>query len=89
MRQQALYKIDHLATGRLVPEDLRHVVKNGVQKRVMDLDLAVKADEAELAEFVHEEAGARTGSADHLRQCFLADMDKAFFCPPSLATLIK
>jgi len=64
-----------MAAGRLVPLDLRRVVKHGVQKRMMDLDLAIIADETELAEFVHEEADAGTGGADHLRQYFLADLN--------------
>jgi hydroxyethylthiazole kinase-like uncharacterized protein yjeF len=51
------------------------IVENGVQKRVVDLDLAVVTDEAELTEFVHEVAHAGSGGADHLRQCFLADLD--------------
>lgn len=36
-----LYKIDHIGAGQLIPPDLRRVVNNGVQKRAMDLDLAV------------------------------------------------
>ena len=63
------------AASRPLPTYFRRVVKNCVQKRVVDLDLAVIADEAELAEFVHEEADAGTGGADHLRQCFLAHLN--------------
>jgi hypothetical protein len=40
----------------------------------MNLDLSVVADEAELAEFVHEMADTGSGGADHLRQCFLTDV---------------
>ena len=39
----------------------------------MDLDAAVVADEAELAEAVHEEADAGPGGADHFSQGFLRD----------------
>ena len=39
----------------------------------MNLDLSVVADEAELAEFVHEMADTGSGDADHLRQYFLTD----------------
>jgi hypothetical protein len=41
----------------------------------MNLDLAIIADETQLSEFVHEEADAGAGGADHLRQCFLADVN--------------
>src|SRR6476660_10031812 len=40
----------------------------------MNLDLSVVADEAKLAEFVHEMADTGSGGADHLRQCFLTDV---------------
>ena len=40
----------------------------------MDLDLSIVADEAQFAEFVHEETHAGSGRADHLSQRFLTDM---------------
>ena len=39
----------------------------------MDLQPAVLMDEAQAPEFVHEGAHARSGSADHLGERFLAD----------------
>jgi hypothetical protein len=41
----------------------------------MHFDLAIVADETQLSKFVHEEADARAGRANHLRQRFLADMN--------------
>ena len=39
----------------------------------MNTDTSVVLDEAQLAEPVHEEAHARTGGTNHLRQRFLGD----------------
>src|ERR1700731_2844779 len=38
----------------------------------MNFDFSVVFDEAQFAKFVHEKAHARSGRADHLRQCPLA-----------------
>src|ERR1700745_641977 len=40
----------------------------------MNLDLAVVADEAELAKFVHEKADTGAGRPDHLCERLLADL---------------
>ena len=50
------------------------VVQDHIQQRAMDAQTAVVFDEAELAEFVHEKAHPRAGSADHFGQGFLADL---------------
>jgi hypothetical protein len=49
-------------------------VQDDVPQRVADADLAAVRDEAELAEFVHEETDPLPGGADHLGQGFLADL---------------
>jgi hypothetical protein len=48
------------------------VVQDHVQQRAVDAQTTVVFDEPYLAEFVHEKADPRTGSADHLGQRFLA-----------------
>src|ERR1700730_4679848 len=62
------------ADASLVPLYLRLVIQDRVQERIMDLDLAVIGNEAELAKFVHEKADAGACCTDHLRQRLLADM---------------
>jgi hypothetical protein len=44
------------------------VVQDHIQERAVDTQIAVVVDEAKPAEFVHEKADARPGSADHLGQ---------------------
>jgi hypothetical protein len=46
--------------------DLGLLVQNHVQQRFMDLEFPVVFDEAQFAEFVHEEADARSGSTETL-----------------------
>ena len=53
------------------PFDLGLLVQNHVQQGFMDFEFSVVFDKAQLAEFVHEEADARSRGADHLRQHFL------------------
>ena len=53
---------------------LPSVVQDQVQERAVDFQTSVVFDEAELAEFVHEKAHPRSGSADHRGQAFLADL---------------
>src|SRR4029078_6913481 len=50
------------------------VVQDRIQQRTMNFNLPIVADEAKLAELVHEEADAGPGRADHFSQCFLADI---------------
>src|ERR1035441_7529870 len=53
---------------------LRKAIKEHCfEKRFVNLDAAVVVNESESAKAVHEEANARTGSADHLRQGLLGD----------------
>jgi len=49
-------------------------VKNQVQQRLVNLDMAVVADETQLAEPIHEEAHARPGGFYHFGEGFLADL---------------
>jgi 5-carboxymethyl-2-hydroxymuconate isomerase len=49
-------------------------MQNGIQQRIMNLDLSIVADESKFAEFVHEGADAGSGRSDHLCQRFLADI---------------
>src|SRR2546421_10453382 len=56
----------------------RSVVQNNVKQRAVDLQATVFApsvvDETHFPETVHEKADSRTGSANHLCQCFLTDL---------------
>jgi hypothetical protein len=54
--------------------DLGVVVQNYVQQGIMDLEFSVVFNKSQFAEFVHEKAYARSGRADHLRQCFLTKL---------------
>src|ERR1700733_5824839 len=49
------------------------VVQNHVEQRFMNSDSTVVLNKTELTEAIHEEADARPGRADHLRQSFLCD----------------
>src|SRR4029077_4164909 len=49
------------------------VVQNYVEKGAVDLQSAVVVNKSQFSEAVHEEAYSRAGSADHFRQCLLAD----------------
>jgi hypothetical protein len=62
------------------------VVEDHGEERVVDVDFAaVVVDEAELAEFVHEEIYARAGGADHFGESFLRNFGQRFLwiagCP--------
>ena len=50
------------------------LVQNCTQQRIVNLDVSIVIDEAKLAKLVHEMADAGSGSADHLRQCFLTNI---------------
>jgi len=51
-------------------------MQNGIQQRIMNLDVSIVADESKFAEFVHEGADAGSGRSNHLCQRFLADIHK-------------
>ena len=53
---------------------MRLLVKDEAQQGLVNLDMAVIADEAKLPEPVHEEADARASGPYHLGQGFLADL---------------
>ena len=55
----------------------------------MDLDFSVVFDKTQFAEFVHEKAHARSGRADHLRQCFLAELSHDRLRSAFLAEICK
>src|SRR6202043_3096555 len=60
----------------LVSNYLRLVIQHRVQERTVNLDLAVIANESELAKLVHEKADAGARGADHFCQRLLADMGR-------------
>ena len=60
--------------GSLFALDLGLIVQDRIQQRTMDFNLHIVVDEAKLAEFVHEEADAGPGRADHFGQGFQADI---------------
>ena len=57
----------------LSPE-MRIVVKDHVEQRIVDLKGPIVFDEPELAELIHEVADARPRRADHFRQRLLTDL---------------
>ena len=50
-------------------------MQNGIQQRIVDVNLAIVTDEPQFAKLVHEKAYARAGCPDHLRQRFLTDFN--------------
>src|ERR1700686_3044919 len=58
----------------LVTIDVRIVMQNDIQQGAVNLQVPVVVDEAQLAEFIHEEAHARSCRADHFCEHFLADL---------------
>ncbi len=50
-------------------------MQDSVQQRLVNVNFSVVADEAQLAEFIHEETDARSRCPDHLCESFLADLD--------------
>src|SRR6201986_2133966 len=60
----------------IVPHYLRLVIQDCAQERIMNLDLTVIGNEAELAKLVHEKADSGACGADHFRQGLLADMGR-------------
>jgi hypothetical protein len=53
----------------------------------VNLYFPVAADEALFAKFVHKEADARPGRADHFRQCFLTEDNRGRFGAPLFAEI--
>src|ERR1700728_1398985 len=61
------------------PVSLSSVVQNDIEEGFVNTDPSVVLDEAKLAKPIHEEAHARAGGSDHLRQCLLSDnWDQSF-----------
>ena len=50
-------------------------MQDGIQQRIVDVNLAVVADEAQFPKLVHEKADPGAGCPDHLRERLLADLD--------------
>src|SRR5260370_910484 len=76
-------------SARIPRFDLGLVVQNHVQQGIMDFQFSVVFDEAQFAELVHEKAHARSGRADHLRQCFLTKLSHDRLRPAFLAEICK
>jgi hypothetical protein len=51
-------------------------VQNGVQQRLVDNYFPVVVDETQFSKFVHKEAHARSGCADHVSESFLVKADR-------------
>ena len=49
-------------------------MQNRTQQRIVDLDMPIIVDEAQLAKLVHEIADAGSRGSDHLSQCFLTNV---------------
>src|ERR1700758_160424 len=60
----------------VVPHYLRFVIQDCVQERIMNLNLAVIGNEAELAKLVHKKADTGARGSDHFCQGLLADMGR-------------
>src|ERR1700685_293689 len=50
------------------------IVKNHVEKRLIDLDAAVVIDKAELAKAIHEEADPGSSGSNHVGKGLLRDL---------------
>ena len=50
-------------------------MQHGVQQRIVNVNLAVVADEPQFSKLVHEMTDARAGCPDHLCQGFLTDFN--------------
>lgn len=59
--------------------DMRLLVKNEIQQRLVHFNFAVVADETQFSKPVHEEAHPRPRSADHFGQRLLTDMTEDRF----------
>src|SRR5450631_2847572 len=82
---ESLIPQKHRSTTRLGGED--SLQQNYIEQRFMNPNAAVVFNKAELAKSIHEEADARTGSADHFCQSFLSDLRNQRFRFPRLAKL--
>src|SRR6185437_10780242 len=69
--------------------DMGLFVKNKVQQGLVNLDMAVIANKAQLPEPVHEKADARSRGAYHLGQGFLADLGDDRLGLPLLAIICQ
>jgi Phosphohydrolase-associated domain len=61
------------------------IVKNHVEKGLVDVDAAVVVDKAELAKTIHEEADPGSGRSNHVGKGLLRDLwnfHQRFACPP-------
>src|SRR5258708_21436791 len=76
-------------SARIPRFDRGLVVQNHVQQGIMDFQLSVVFDKTQFAEFVHEEAHARSGRADHLLQRFLTKLSHDRLRPSFLAEICK
>src|SRR5258708_30761386 len=52
------------------------VVEDDTEEGIVDVNLAVRTDEAQFVEFLHEKIDARAGGANHLREHLLGDFGK-------------
>jgi hypothetical protein len=61
------------ASNQQLRFNLRLIVQNHVQQGIVDFNIAVVVNKAQLPKFVHEKADTRSRRADHLRKSLLAD----------------
>src|SRR5260370_21103267 len=63
--------------------------RNSTYRPVQILEASSVFDKTQFAEFVHEKAHARSGRANHLRQCFLTKLSHDRLRPAFLAEICK
>src|SRR5271169_1193401 len=62
-------------------------MEHHVQQATVNFNVAVVINKTQFPKFVHEKTHARSGRADHLGQCLLADFRYDWFWPTFLAKI--
>jgi hypothetical protein len=60
-------------------------VENNTQQRTVDVEPAIRVDEAQFLEFVYEKINSGARGANHFRQCFLRYLGENFLRTAFLA----